>query len=132
MTRSERLAAAHACVTAGAPPILLICASSGEELSACSREFVRGMRRDGVRDPGMGRKQRLAPGREQREGKQQRAPFARPQRAQEARRRCGPGNHGDVMYPARPQVNATGRWFWHKPARGAGAAPDIPQRSTDT
>jgi hypothetical protein len=87
---------------------------------------------DGVRDPGMGRKQRLAPGREQREGKQKRAPFARPQRAQEARRRCGPGNHRDVMYPARPQVNATGRWFWHKPARGAGAAPDIPQRSTDT
>jgi hypothetical protein len=28
---------------------LLICASSGEELSACSREFVRGMRRDGAR-----------------------------------------------------------------------------------
>lgn len=49
MTKSERLAAAHACVTAGAPPILLICASSGEELSACSREFVRGMRRDGAR-----------------------------------------------------------------------------------
>lgn len=49
MTTMDRAAAAHACMLDGTPPLLLICSGSGETLSACSRDLVRGLRREGAR-----------------------------------------------------------------------------------
>ena len=49
MTKFDRAAAAHASMMAGTPSVLLICSESAETISACSRELMRGLRRDGAR-----------------------------------------------------------------------------------
>ena len=49
MTEIDRLGAAQACLRDGTPPLLMICSSSGDALSASARELVRAVRREGVR-----------------------------------------------------------------------------------